>query len=219
MPIVNSQARQISCKIVVCGPSLGGKTTTIKAIHAGTPEANRSELQTISTVGDRTLFFDYFSLETADVGGMRIRFQLYGVPGQSFYRSTRKMVLVGADGIIFVADSAADRLDDNLAAYEDLKSLLEEHNYDFDDLPLVMQYNKRDLPETSPIETLEACLNERKVPYFASVATEGKGVREPLRAICREILAKLNRDLMGARAPNKPTVAPDCPGSASALTE
>ena len=204
MPIVNHRARQISCKIVYFGPSLGGKTTSIRVIHEALPKEHCSSLRTIETEEDRTLFFDFFSLETAEIGGLRVLFQVYGVPGQSLYRSTRKMVLMGADGIIFVADSAADRLDDNLVAFEDLKDLLAEHNYDYEDIPLVMQYNKRDLPEINPVERLELCLNDRRAPYFESIATEGKGVREAFKAICREVLAKLNRDLMGAQAAHQP---------------
>jgi len=197
MPIINYRAKVISCKVVYFGPSLGGKTTSIKAIHSITPEDHRSDLQTIQTEGDRTLFFDYFSLDLADVGGMRVRFQIYGVPGEPFYRATRKMVLTGADGIIFVADSASHRIADNVASYNDLKELLKEHGYNYEEIPLIMQYNKRDLEDKSTVEELDFYINERKVPHFESIATDGKGVREPFKVVCRQIVEKLNRDLMG----------------------
>jgi hypothetical protein len=219
MPIFNCKSRELICKIVYFGPSLGGKTTSIKAIHELMPEANRSALQTIDTVADRTLFFDFFSLETAKVGGMQARFQIYGVPGQSFYRATRKMVLMGADGVVFVADSAAERLSDNLASYEDLKDLLREQGHNYEEMPLVMQYNKRDLPEATSVETLEACLNQRNAPYFESVATENKGVREPFRAICREILAKLTRDAGSVGSSAQPAATIRDPGSTGATME
>lgn len=219
MPILNYKTRQLICKIVYFGPSLGGKTTSIKAIHEVAPETNRSPLRTIDTEGDRTLFFDFFSLEMATVSGMHVRFQVYGVPGQTLYRATRKMVLIGADGIVFVADSAADRLADNIDSYEDLKALFQEHNYNYEDFPLVMQYNKRDLPETIAIDTFEACLNGRKVPHFESIATEGKGVREPFKAICREVLAKLNRESASAFAAHQPTAGARDAGSTGVSTE
>lgn len=198
MPIINYKARVISCKVVYFGPSLGGKTTSIRAIHTAAPDDHRSSLQTIQTEGDRTLFFDYFSLDLSDVGGMRVRFQVYGVPGEPFYRATRKMVLVGADGIIFVADSASHRLADNVASYNDLKELLSEHNYEYEQTPLIMQYNKRDLEDIKTVDEMEFYLNERKVPCFESVATDAKGVRAPFKAICRMIVDKLHRDLAAA---------------------
>jgi hypothetical protein len=201
MPVLNYKARVISCKVVYFGPSLGGKTTSIRAIHQAAPETSRSSLQTIQTEGDRTLFFDYFSLDLAEVGGMRVRFQVYGVPGEPFYRATRKMVLVGSDGIIFVADSAEHRLADNVASYNDLKEMLKEHGYIYDSLPLIMQYNKRDLVEKCTVDQLDFYLNERKVPHYESTAIEGKGVREPFKAICRAVIEKLNQDLAGYNTP------------------
>lgn len=198
MPIINYRARVISCKIVYFGPSMGGKTTSIKVIHEAAPKQQRSDLQTIQTYGDRTLFFDYFSLDLAEIGGMKVRFQIYGVPGETFYRATRKMVLTGADGVIFVADSAADRLADNVASYNDFKELLGEHGYKYEEMPLVMQYNKRDLKDKISVDEFEFYINERKVPYFESIAIEGKGVVEPFKAVCRDVVDKLRRDLVSA---------------------
>ncbi|MCX8038401.1 MAG: ADP-ribosylation factor-like protein [Candidatus Sumerlaeia bacterium] len=206
MPILNYKAREIVCKIVYFGPSLGGKTTSIKAIYEATPDGRATALQTIQTEGDSTLFFDYFSLDLGQVAGMRVRFQIYGVPGQPFYRQTRKMVLMGVDGIVFVADSARHRLEDNVASMTDLKDLLAEHGYNYADIPMVMQYNKRDLENPMPIETLEFHVNERKVPAFESVATQGQGVREPFKAVCMAVIQKLtasqtNRSGLGAAKP------------------
>lgn len=207
MPILNYKSREMVCKIVYFGPSLGGKTTSIKAIHALTPDSKRSALQTIQTEGDRTLFFDFFSLDLGEIGGMTVRFQVYGVPGELFYRATRKMVLVGADGIVFVADSSPDRVADNVASYADLKDLLLEHGYRYDEMPLVMQYNKRDLDEKVAVETLEFYLNERKVPYFESIATESVGVREAFKAVCSAVVAKINENLSSARISPAPSAS------------
>ena len=208
MSILNYKSREINCKIVYFGPSLGGKTTSIKAIHTATPEGRRGPLQAIQTEGDRTLFFDFFSIDLGEVGGMHVRFQVYGVPGEPFYRATRKMVLTGADGIVFVADSAPHRIGDNMASYSDLKELLAEHGLDYNEMPLVMQYNKRDLPDKVSVDQLEFYLNERKVPCFESVATDGTGVREPFRTVCQAVVEKLNRDLMALSSAHRPAPAP-----------
>jgi signal recognition particle receptor subunit beta len=195
MPIINYRAREINCKIVYCGTSLGGKTTNIKAIHAALPSQHRSDLQIIDTADERTLFFDYFSLNVAQIRGMKARFLVYGVPGQEYYRATRKMVLQGVDGIVFVADSDASRLQDNLASLADMKGLLAEHGYDYYSLPLVMQYNKRDLPNILSVDELNRALNERNVPWFEAVAIESRGVIETFKAICSAVVTKLNEDL------------------------
>jgi len=195
MPIINYRAREINCKIVYCGTSLGGKTTNIKAIHAALPSQHRSDLQIIDTADERTLFFDYFSLNVAQIRGMKARFLVYGVPGQDYYRATRKMVLQGVDGIVFVADSDASRLQDNLASLADMKGLLAEHGYDYDSLPLVMQYNKRDLPNILSVDELNRALNDRNVPWFEAVAIQSRGVIETFKAICNAVVTKLNEDL------------------------
>lgn len=196
MPILNFRAREVNCKIVYCGPSLGGKTTNIKAIHGLLPGQHKSELQIIDTVDDRTLFFDYFSLDLAQIRGMRARFLVYGVPGQDYYKATRKMVLQGVDGVVFVADSDSSRLQENIASLADLKALLAEHGYDYDTLPLVLQFNKRDLPNTSSIDQLSRALNDKNVKCFEAVAVEGVGVVETFKSICASVVAKLNHDLI-----------------------
>lgn len=193
MPIFNLKAREINCKIVYCGPGLGGKTTNIKTLYANLPNTSKSELQIIDTADDRTMFFDYFSIDLAKVKGMQTRFLCYAVPGQDYYKSTRKMVLQGVDGIVFVADSQANRLNDNIAAMADIKALLHEHGYDFETIPFVLQFNKRDLPNVASVEEMNAALNLRKWPTQEAIATDGTGVTESFRAICSQVIAKLNQ--------------------------
>ncbi|MBX7247277.1 MAG: GTPase domain-containing protein [Candidatus Sumerlaeaceae bacterium] len=195
MPIINYRAKEINCKIVYCGPSLGGKTTNIKAIHASLPAQARSELQIIDTQDDRTLFFDYFALSLSQIRGMKARFLVYAVPGQDYYKATRKMVLQGVDGVVFVADSDAERLEDNIASLNDLKTLLAEHGYDYDTIPLVLQFNKRDLPSTIGVEKLNYELNDKHCPTFEAVATQSIGTVETFKAICSAVVDKLNADI------------------------
>ncbi len=195
MPIINYRSREINCKIVYCGPSLGGKTTNIKALHASLPPQHKSDLQIIDTHDDRTLFFDYFSLNLAQIKGMQARFLIYAVPGQDYYRATRKMVLQGADGIVFVADSDSRRLQDNLDSLQDLKTLLIEYGYDYQTIPLAVQFNKRDLPSVLSIDQLEKALNDKGSRTFEAVATENKGVVETFKYICSSVVSRLNQDM------------------------
>lgn len=195
MPIINYRAREINCKVVYCGPSLGGKTTNIKAIYGSLPSQHKSELQVIDTNDDRTLFFDYFSLDLAQIHGMRVRFLIYAVPGQDYYKATRKMVLQGADGVVFVADSDASRLEDNIASLADLKALLLEHGYSYETMPLVLQFNKRDLPNILSNEQLNQALNDKNSKAFEAVAIDCVGVVETFKSICASVVAKLNQDL------------------------
>lgn len=195
MPIINYRTREINCKIVYVGPSLGGKTTNIQAIHALIPGNNKTDLQSIDTEGDRTLFFDYFSLDLEEIAGFKTKFLIYGVPGQPYYRSTRKMVLNGVDGLVFVADSDKSRLQDNIESLEDLKSMLAEYGYDYETIPLVFQYNKRDLFFITSVDEFEEVLNERGCRSFEAIAIQYKGVVETFRAVCREVVLKLNETL------------------------
>lgn len=195
MPIINYRTREINCKIVYVGPSLGGKTTNIQAIHGVIPGESRTELKSIDTEGDRTLFFDYFSMDLEEIAGFKTKFLIYGVPGQPYYRSTRKMVLNGVDGLVFVADSDKSRLRDNQDSLEDLKSMLDEYGYDYHTLPLVFQYNKRDLFFVTPVEQFEEVLNDRGCRSFEAVAIKNRGVVETFRAVCREVIIKLNETL------------------------
>lgn len=199
MPIVNYRSREINCKIVYCGPSLGGKTTNIKSIYTQLPSQHKSDLQIIDTHDDRTLFFDYFSLDLAQIRGMRARFMVYAVPGQDYYKATRKMVLQGVDGIVFVADSESSRLQDNIDSLNDLKALLAEHGYDYASLPIVLQFNKRDLPNICSTSQLAAALNDKQSRCFEAIAIENTGVVETFKSICGAVVTKLNQDLHAAR--------------------
>lgn len=195
MPIINYRTREINCKIVYVGPSLGGKTTNIQAIHSMIPGASKTRLQSIDTEGDRTLFFDYFSMDLEQIAGFKTKFLIYGVPGQPYYRSTRKMVLGGVDGLVFVADSDKSRTKENLESLADLKSMLAEYGYDYESVPMVFQYNKRDLFFITPVEEFEEILNDRGCRSFEAIAIKYKGVTETFRAICREVVLKLNDTL------------------------
>lgn len=195
MPIINYRTREINCKIVYVGPSLGGKTTNIQAIHNVIPQQARTDLKSIDTEGDRTLFFDYFSMDLEEIAGFKTKFLIYGVPGQPYYRSTRKMVLNGVDGLVFVADSDKSRLQDNQESLEDLKSMLDEYGYDYNTIPLVFQYNKRDLFFVTPVELFEEVLNDRGCRSFEAVAIRNRGVVETFRAVCREVILRLNETL------------------------
>ena len=195
MPIINYRSREINCKIVYVGPSLGGKTTNIQHIHGLVPDRSRTKLSSIDTEGDRTLFFDYFAMELDDIAGFKTKFLIYGVPGQPYYRSTRKMVLNGVDGLVFVADSDKSRLEDNLESLQDLKTMMKEYGYDYSTIPLIFQYNKRDLFYVTDSEEFEEVLNERGCRSFEAVAIRGEGVMETFQAICHEVVQKLNATL------------------------
>ena len=192
MPSINQAFREILCKIVFYGPGSGGKTTNLQVVHGNIPTAYRGELVSLATEQDRTLFFDYLPLDIGDVKGYKTKFQLYTVPGQVFYNATRKLVLRSVDGIVFVADSQASRFQDTLDSFRNLQENLQELGYDPSDIPLVLQYNKRDLPDAVSTAQLEEALNPvGKFKSFESVATEGTGVRETLREISAQILARL----------------------------
>ena len=197
MPIINYKNREINCKIVYVGPSLGGKTTNIQAIHRSIPPQHRTPLQSINTDGDRTLFFDCFSVNIGQVHGLTTKFLIYGVPGQPYYKSTRKMVLNGVDGLVFVADSDKYRFSDNLESLLELKSMLKDYGYVYEDIPIVFQYNKRDLPRITPVKEFEEVLNDRKSKYFEAIAIHNRGVIETFKAICAEVIEKLNRNTVG----------------------
>ena len=190
MSTVNPLAREISAKIVYYGPGLSGKTTTLQQIHAAVRPDARGELISLSTEGDRTLFFDFLPVSAVTVRNFVAKFQLYTVPGQIYYNMTRKLVLRGVDGIVFVADSQWDRLPENVESFRNLEENLKEYGYNLDEIPYVIQYNKRDLPNVAPVEYLEYMLNRktRRVPYFESVAVEGKGVFDTLNTVSRMVL-------------------------------
>ena len=160
---INFALKEVNCKVVFYGPGMSGKTTNLEIVHQKAPEENKGELTSISTDGDRTLFFDFMPLDLGNVAGMRTKFQLYTVPGQVYYNSTRKLVLQGVDGVIFVADSDPEKMDENVESYANLIENLAEYGKDVRELPHVIQYNKRDVPGALPVEEIDQLLNEMQV--------------------------------------------------------
>ena len=191
MALINVAAREIHGKIVYYGPGLSGKTTNLQYIHRRIPQDTKSNLLSIATETERTLFFDFLPLDLGKIHGFTIRFHLYTVPGQVLYERTRVAVLNGADGVVFVADSNRDRLKDNLESLTELSHNIKAQGKRFSDYPLVLQYNKRDTPTALPVPILDTYLNSIKVPRFEAVAMDGAGVFETLRAICTLVTNKL----------------------------
>jgi signal recognition particle receptor subunit beta len=200
---INYTAMQMTSKIVYYGPGLCGKTTNLQAIHEGTAPGSRGEMVSLETETDRTLFFDLLPLEVGIIGGMKVRLQLYTVPGQVFYNATRKLVLKGVDGVVFVADSQAPALDGNVESLSNLQANLAELGMSLDQLPLVMQYNKRDLRNILPVETLNETLNPRGQPYFEAAALHGVGVFETLKAISRLAIRDIRKKVVADSAPRR----------------
>jgi signal recognition particle receptor subunit beta len=196
MVVFNYSGREINAKIVYYGPGLSGKTTNLEHIYNKTAPHLRGKMVSMKTKVDRTLFFDFLPIQGGEVAGFNIRFLLYTVPGQVYYNATRKLVLKGADAIVFVADSQSEELAANRESIKNLQENLAEHGKDLSEVPLVIQYNKRDLPSAMPIEKLEEELNPRGVPSFESVATAGDGVFETLTAATRMVLDQLHDQLV-----------------------
>lgn len=194
MSIVNHATREITCKIVYYGPGRSGKTSNLHYIHQQVPGDRKGELVSLATQTDRTLFFDFLPLDLGSISGFTTRFQLYTVPGQSYYRTTRKLVLQGADGVVFVADSQRRQMAENVEALQDLHANLAEHGFDARTMPTVIQYNKRDLPAELlvPVPELRDQLNFRDVPDFEADALHGPGVFETLRGISELVLRRLS---------------------------
>lgn len=193
MAFINYAAREINCKIVYYGPGLCGKTTNLQTIYQRTSPDARGKMISLATETERTLFFDFLPLALGDIRGFKTRFHLYTVPGQVFYDASRKLILKGVDGVVFVADSQEERLDANIESLENLKDNLEEQGYDLEKLPFVIQYNKRDLPNQSPLEELQELLNPDQVPEFEACALTGEGVFETLKAVAKQILIELKK--------------------------
>ncbi len=193
MSLVNFTAREITCKIVYYGPGRSGKTTNLQYVFGRVPETRRGRMVSLATHGDRTLFFDFLPIDLGTISGFSTRFQLYTVPGQSYYNATRKLVLQGADGVVFVADSQARRFDDNIESLQNLQANLLEQGVDARQMPVVFQYNKQDLPRDLilPREDLDDALNFRGVESFAADALHGSGVFETLKGISELVLRKL----------------------------
>jgi len=193
MTFINYAAREINCKIVYYGPGLGGKTTNIQWIHEKTRPDSKGKLISLATETDRTLFFDFLPIELGTIRGFRTRFHLYTVPGQVFYDASRKLILKGVDGVVFVADSQEMRRDANVESAENLKTNLRDNGYDLATLPYVLQLNKRDLPGALPVERLAADLRLKDEPTVEAVATKGIGVFDTLKTIIRLVLNDLRR--------------------------
>lgn len=191
MALINYSSKEINCKIVYYGPGLGGKTTNIKHIYSKVNPENRGKLMSLDTELDRTLFFDFLPVDLGTVKGFSVHFHLYTVPGQVYYNASRKLILKGVDGLIFVADSQIERFEDNIDSMENLNDNLIEYNKKFEDIPLAIQYNKRDLPNIVSINELEDALNPRGVFFCEGVASEGIGVFEPLKEVSKKVLRKL----------------------------
>ena len=192
MSLVNYATREITCKIVYYGPGRSGKTTNLHYIYSQVPSDRKGQMVSLATQTDRTLFFDFLPLDLGTISGFTTRFQLYTVPGQVYYQTTRRLVLQGADGVVFVADSQSRQLEENIESLQDLHANLAEHGVDARSVPLVLQYNKRDLPPDLllPVPALEDALNFRGVPSFEADALHGAGVFETLRAISELVLRR-----------------------------
>ena len=192
MSLVNYSTREITCKIVYYGPGRSGKTTNLQYLHAQLPDDRRGRMISLATATDRTLFFDFMPLDLGSISGFRVRFQLYTVPGQVYYDSTRKLVLQGADGVVFVADSRADRQEENLDSFRNLQENLLEQGVDPRTLPLCLQFNKRDVPGAVDRDLLDRSLNYRALRAYDASALVGTGVFETLRGISELVLERLN---------------------------
>ena len=192
---INWQLRELNLKVVYYGPALSGKTTNLEQIHARVDPKKRSELISLKTHEDRTLYFDFLQLELGKISGLIPKIHLYTVPGQTYYEASRKLVLRGADGVVFVADSASDRARDNLRAWQNMQAHLVSLDIPLANLPIVVQFNKRDLPRATPIPALRQLLQVNGYPTFESVALQGRGVFETLKAIINAVVTRVQREM------------------------
>jgi signal recognition particle receptor subunit beta len=193
MTFINYASREINCKIVYYGPGLCGKTTNLQYIYDKTNPTAKGKLISLATETDRTLFFDFLPLELGTVRGFKTRFHLYTVPGQVFYDASRKLILKGVDGVIFVADSQVERMDANVEAIENLETNLRTQGYDLSAIPYVLQLNKRDLPNVAPVAEMKQLLTKKNEPIFEAVAAKGPGVFETLKGVAKLVLADLTK--------------------------
>jgi signal recognition particle receptor subunit beta len=191
MALINVASKEIHCKLVYYGPGLSGKTTNLKYIFSTVPAHARGDLLSIDTEMERTLFFDFLPLDLGRVHGYQVRFHIYTVPGQVLYERTRVAVLNGADGVVFVADSQRPKLAENVRSLQELARNLTQQGKRFLEFPLVLQYNKRDLPDALPVPILEKYCNSMRVPSFEAVASKGVGVFDTLRCISKIVISKL----------------------------
>jgi signal recognition particle receptor subunit beta len=197
MSFINYSSREINCKIVFYGPGLCGKTTNLQYIYKKTNPDSKGKMISLATETERTLFFDFLPLALGEIRGFKTRFHLYTVPGQVFYDASRKLILKGVDGVVFVADSQIERMEANIESIENLRINLTEQGYDLDKIPFVIQYNKRDLPNVVPLEEMKKALNIRRVPDYEAVATDGTGVFDTLKAIAKLVIMELKKGQEG----------------------
>jgi signal recognition particle receptor subunit beta len=193
MSFINYAQREINCKIVYYGPGLCGKTTNLHYIYNKTNPEAKGKMISLATETERTLFFDFLPLSLGEIRGFKTRFHLYTVPGQVFYDASRKLILKGVDGVVFVADSQIERMEANIESLDNLRSNLQEQGYNLDKLPYVVQYNKRDLPNAAPLEELKGVLNPTNVPEYNACAATGEGVFDTLKAVAKLVLTELKR--------------------------
>jgi signal recognition particle receptor subunit beta len=193
MSFINYAQREINCKIVYYGPGLCGKTTNLHYIYNKTNPEAKGKMISLATETERTLFFDFLPLSLGEIRGFKTRFHLYTVPGQVFYDASRKLILKGVDGVVFVVDSQMERMEANIESLDNLRTNLQEQGYNLDKLPYVVQYNKRDLPNAAPIEELRQLLNPTNVPEFNATASSGEGVFDTLKAVAKLVLTELKR--------------------------
>jgi mutual gliding-motility protein MglA len=214
MVLFNYSTKELTAKVVYYGPGLCGKTTNLQWVHEKLPIKNKGKMLSLATETDRTLFFDFLPIEIGTIRGMKTRIQLYTVPGQVFYNATRRMVLKGADAVCFVCDSQEAMLDANLESYENMRQNLEANEIDADEIPVVLQYNKRDLPNALPIEILNERMNPHNYPFYEAIAVKGVGVEDTLKAVTKLVFKALSvRYGDGAAAPSAPGRAPGPPRS------
>ena len=193
MTFINYASKEINCKIVYYGPGLGGKTTNLQYIYNKTAPEAKGKMISLATETDRTLFFDFLPLDLGTIRGFTTRFHLYTVPGQVFYDASRKLILKGVDGVVFVADSQEERMEANIESIRNLETNLQEHGLDLPALPYALQFNKRDLPNVVAADELYRILNFKREPTFEAVATTGVGVFDTLKAVAKQILIELRK--------------------------
>ena len=193
MSFINYSSREINCKIVYYGPGLCGKTTNLQYIYAKTNPDAKGKMISLATETERTLFFDFLPLSLGEIRGFKTRFHLYTVPGQVFYDASRKLILKGVDGVVFVADSQVERMEANIESLDNLRVNLQDQGYDLDKIPYVVQYNKRDLPNAAPLDELRKLLNPTNVPDYEAVGPTGVGVFDTLKSVAKLVLTELKR--------------------------
>ena len=192
MSMINYASREINCKVVYYGSGLGGKTTNLEYVFSRVNPDTKGKMISLATETERTLFFDFLPIDLGEIRGFRTRFHLYTVPGQVYYNASRRLILKGVDGLIFVADSQRSRLEANIEAMHNLYENMESYGYDVETIPFVVQYNKRDLPDIMPVEELRSVLNPMGVPDYEAVAIEGEGVFQTLSAVSKLVVKSLS---------------------------